>query len=611
MAIATDAQKTQFDSMISSGDYSGGASFARALGFSNNEIADYVGTNAVKDSSGSAISRDTASRFLSGVNVSAPVTKPKAAVAPYKVNDYWLNSMDAETGQSTSLTQEQFLARIPTTDSDGNPLSGADRASMLAQYARSPGEDNPDSLSYVTPAAASRNPYVPKSAAASGLADQILAQGTSGSWSGEGWGTAVNNATAMGDILAGIGITDIKQFGKLSDGSFGNIVTGQAVSNTYGDRQTGDAFGGTYAGEGNTGFRAQFKEDGTPVFYTSGQSSNTLAGILQGSKILNLAANVGAGLFGPLGSAALQLAQGNSLGDAARAGLLNFAGRQLKDYISGTMSPGGVDYSLASGPGNGLASMGGAQGLQQSIAGNLDYMGGGQGLTTALGASATSVADAISGFGGVNPANLDYMGGGQGFTYQTPSGLVTSSGVLPTGGLTGNNNVLGAGGINTAASISGTVGDQVAALRPNYTGPSDGLFTGANPPTGYDAYGDDLGVYGSAINPVINTPGGALDFSVGGAAAAGGAESILSNLTTDQILNIVKAGISIAGIGGGVGLISGAGGGASGGASLPPTQNQPVYGPGYFNQVQQNYNSYLPQTPRDVATPLQQWYNRT
>jgi hypothetical protein len=100
---------------------------------------------------------------------------------------------------------------------------------------------------------------------------------------------------------------------------------------------------------------------------------------------------------------------------------------------------------------------------------------------------------------------------------------------------------------------------------------------------------------------------------VGDVATAGGADSILSNLTSDQILNIVKAGISIAGIGGGAGLISGAGGGAggSGGASLPPTQNQPVYGPGYFNQVQQNYNSYLPQTPRDVATPLQQWYNRT
>jgi hypothetical protein len=582
--------------------YAGRASDPEGLAYWKGQFGNYV------DSS------EAAKFAKSVVDARAAGTEPQAAPAPYTVNDYWLNSMDAETGQSTSLTQAQFLSRIPTTDSDGNPVSGADRASMLAQYARGPGEDNSDSLSYVKPDAAANNMYAPTSSAASGLADQILAQGTSGSWSGEGWGTAVNNATAMGDILAGIGITDIKQFGRLPDGSFGNIATGQAVSNTYGDRQTGDAFGGTYAGAGNTGFRAQFAEDGTPVFYTSEQSSNTLAGLLGNNKILSLAANAAAGYFGgPLGAAALQLAQGKDIGEAAKAALIAYAGGELKDYISGAMSPGGVDYSLASGPGNGLDYMGGAQGLQQSIAGNLDYMGGGQGLTTALGAASTSVADAISGFGGVNPANLADMGGGQGFTYQTPSGLVTSSGVLPTGGLTGNNNVLGAGGINTAASISGTVGDQVAALTPNYTGPSDGLFTGADLPTGYDAYGDDLGVYGSATNPVINTPGGALDFSVGGAAAAGGAESILSNLTSDQILNIVKAGISIAGIGGGAGLISGAGGGAggSGGASLPPTQNQPVYGPDYFNQVQQNYNSYLPQTPRDVATPLQQWYNRT
>jgi hypothetical protein len=187
------------------------------------------------------------------------------------------------------------------------------------------------------------NMFAPKSSLASGLADQILAQGTSSGWTGEGWGSAVNNATAMGDILAGIGITDIRQFGKLDDGRFGNRVTGQAVENTYGDRQTGDAFGGTYAGSGNTGFRVQFADNGNPVFYTSGQSSNTLANILGNSKILNLAANIGAAYFGgPLGSAALQVAKGGDLGDAAKAALMTYGGQQLSGALKGAMDGGAV-----------------------------------------------------------------------------------------------------------------------------------------------------------------------------------------------------------------------------------------------------------------------------
>lgn len=47
------------------------------------------------------------------------------------------------------------------------------------------------------------------------LADQILAQGTSSRWSGQGFGSAEANARDMAKILAGIGITDIKQFGEI------------------------------------------------------------------------------------------------------------------------------------------------------------------------------------------------------------------------------------------------------------------------------------------------------------------------------------------------------------------------------------------------------------
>lgn len=45
------------------------------------------------------------------------------------------------------------------------------------------------------------------------------------------------------------------------------------------------------------------------------------------------------------------------------------------------------------------------------------------------------------------------------------------------------------------------------------------------------------------------------------------------------------------------------------GTSFRPADTMPVYSPEYFQQVQQYYNTYLPSTPRDVATPLQQWYS--
>jgi hypothetical protein len=78
-----------------------------------------------------------------------------------------------------------------------------------------------------------------------------------------------------------------------------------------------------------------------------------------------------------------------------------------------------------------------------------------------------------------------------------------------------------------------------------------------------------------------------------------------AGLTPGQISNLVKAGVTLAGTTGAVRA-------ATGGSNAPmqtPTQGMPEYTPDYYQQLQQYYNSYLPQTPRDVVTPLQQWYN--
>jgi hypothetical protein len=155
------------------------------------------------------------------------------------------------------------------------------------------------------------------------LTQQILSRGTV-NWTGEGFGSPEANARDMAKILSGIGITDVSQFGKFTqtglqedvrpDGRggfvnlqgkpvdaslvtpvevegmvsytaptgtqevFGNKATKQAVPNTYSERQTGNFFGGTFAGGGNTGYGVQFDPQGNPIFFTQGASSADVAG---------------------------------------------------------------------------------------------------------------------------------------------------------------------------------------------------------------------------------------------------------------------------------------------------------------------------------------------
>lgn len=78
---------------------------------------------------------------------------------------------------------------------------------------------------------------------------------------------------------------------------------------------------------------------------------------------------------------------------------------------------------------------------------------------------------------------------------------------------------------------------------------------------------------------------------------------LLGTLTLADILKVL-AGVSSLGMLGGGG--TGGGGGTT--TSFTPTTPVPVGNADYYNAVQQYYNTYMPQTPRNVATPLQQWY---
>jgi hypothetical protein len=80
-----------------------------------------------------------------------------------------------------------------------------------------------------------------------------------------------------------------------------------------------------------------------------------------------------------------------------------------------------------------------------------------------------------------------------------------------------------------------------------------------------------------------------------------------TGLTTSQITSLIKGGVGLLGATGLVNTVT-----QPGNTTVPtqtPTQGTPQNSSGYYNQLQQYYNGYLPQTPRDVVSPLYDWYN--
>ena len=109
----------------------------------------------------------------------------------------------------------------------------------------------------------------------------------------------------------------------------------------------------------------------------------------------------------------------------------------------------------------------------------------------------------------------------------------------------------------------------------------------------------------------------AADMALGGAGGTAGAEALASaaaaggtTLTASQLANLAKAGINVAGLLGATNAISNMGGNTS--TAAPITYlggGAGGYSPEYFSQVQSTYNQLMPNVPRDVASPLQQWYS--
>ena len=78
-----------------------------------------------------------------------------------------------------------------------------------------------------------------------------------------------------------------------------------------------------------------------------------------------------------------------------------------------------------------------------------------------------------------------------------------------------------------------------------------------------------------------------------------------TGLTNSQISSLLKTALTLAG----TGAVTGALTGNKATAGTMPTQTVPTGNQDYYNAIQQYYNAYMPAAPRDVVTPLQNWYD--
>ena len=228
------------------------------------------------------------------------------------------------------------------------------------------------------------------------LSAQILAQNTTGAWSGGL--PPETSALYMASDLAKSGVTDINQVGKGTDGII-NKLTGEKLVSGYAERTKGNLWSGSYSGAGNTGFGVEFDEGGKPVFFTQGASSSTLK-----KDLLKLAAVAGAvygfggfeGLLGGLGATgatALTAAEAAGLGlTASEAAALGLSATEFAAATAGTgLFSGGIGTGLefaGSGGAFDLANAGIAGGAAEFTAAELAAISAGTYPAIGAGASA-------------------------------------------------------------------------------------------------------------------------------------------------------------------------------------------------------------------------------
>jgi hypothetical protein len=390
---------------------------------------------------------------------------------------------------------------------------------------------------------------------ASGLFNEMLGQQTSGLSPSWYQGNTASTQAATADFalrLAENGISSLSELGTYTIPGDGDIPAQEIIIN----KVTGQPLPRPeLLGRGTRGldlnYNLVFNDQGQATPYTSNRESSWM-GFRENT--LKPAAALAAAAYGA-----------SLLGGAGAAGAAGGAG------AAGTGVTG-------MGLGTGISAGAGGLGLSTTGAAGLG-INAGTGLTGTGILSGSTLGTGLLGAGTAGLAGLTGTGVLSGSTLGTELLGTTGTGALTnTGILTGSS--LGTELLGTGAGTAATVGGV-------------GGNVGANLGAGALDTGISAGLGG----------GGGVSTTTGADILGGGG----SGLTSGQIANLVRAGLGLATTAGAARAITG-GSSGGGGPTVSPTQGVPAYSNDYFNSLQQYYNSYMPNQPRDVVSPLQSWY---
>ena len=463
---------------------------------------------------------------------------------------------------------------------------------------------------------------------------EILAQQNAGS--SEFWyaGNAASKEAAAADFalrLAENGIGSLSQLGQTTiPGSFdaeGGYSGGQQVTI---NKATGQPIPRPeLLGRGNRDldidYNLTFTDNGQVIPYTSNRKSSWMS---FRENALKPAASFALAYFGapmigaavaPAATAATQAAIGGAIagggsaaltgGDVLQGAVLGGVGGYLRGANIGANTIPGLgpqtDASFLAADAAQLASQGLSESAISQVLGASGY-----GSTAAANLAASMAVNGLD--VGTMTQQLDALSTNTGLMSQTGSSAdFLAADALQLQGQLGNNfpaieqNLI-ASGVDPliAADVS-----QQLAFNPGLT--QTQLAGNLSTSFGNNIY--DVNMAQTYPTSVLPGAGGLLS----DAAAAGNTAATTTTapatttpaastgLTNTQISNLIRAGVGLLGTGAAVGAV----GGGNNTTLQAPTQGVPTNTPEYYQQLQQYYNAYLPQTPRDVVTPLQQWYN--
>ena len=374
------------------------------------------------------------------------------------------------------------------------------------------------------------------------LVQQILATSDSSKWGGEGKGSAKANATDMANILAKAGITDVKQLGVKQEvipamygeglnepervvNKYYNKETGQELPNTYGERQIGNFFGGTYTGKGNTGYGVVFDAQGNPQFFTSGASSSDLTK----DTLIALGVMGGIGLFtsgiGAVGTEGLL----GSASEAASVGATEIGGALGAEGLAGSTVTG-------MGGGTGLTAGSSGLGINAGVTGGLGATGGGAGITAGTGLAGTGVLTGSTLGTSLVPAGTTLAG-------LTNTGLLSGSNLgVDLLGTTGTESLTGTG-ILTGSDL----GTTLIGTGPT-TAVTTGGVSGLTPVTNLGPGALNTGVTTGTVPTVTpTTPTVAPTTPVTPTTPVSPTTGLLSGLTTQQLAGLIAGGLGTVG----------------------------------------------------------------